>query len=51
VRHPLTATQMGDARYRTHCGMGRLFGSYADGRGIELRAFTTLESANAWVQG
>ena len=34
-----------------HYGMGRLFGSYAEGRGIELRVFTTLESANVWLQG
>jgi len=34
-----------------HYGMGRLFGSYAEGRGIEVRVFTTLESANAWLRG
>ena len=34
-----------------HYGMGRLFGSYAEGRGSDLRVFTTLESATAWLQG
>jgi hypothetical protein len=45
IRWAMLATEV------VHYGMGRLFGSYAEGRGIELRVFTTLENANAWLQG
>jgi hypothetical protein len=34
-----------------HYGMGRLFGSHAEGRGIELRVFTTIEAARGWLEG
>jgi hypothetical protein len=33
-----------------HYGMGRLFGSYAEGQGIDLRVFSTLESASDWLR-
>jgi len=45
IRWALLATEP------VHYGMGRLFSSYAEGRGIELRVFTKLESAIAWLQG
>jgi hypothetical protein len=33
-----------------HYGMGRLFGTYAEGRGIEARVFTTYDSAVGWLR-
>ena len=32
-----------------HYGMGRLFGTYAEARGLDVRVFTTLDSAVAWL--
>jgi hypothetical protein len=37
------------ATERVHYGMGRLFSAYAEGRGIDLRVFDTLDSAIAWL--
>ena len=32
-----------------HYGMGRLFEAHAEARGVDVRVFTTLDSAVAWL--